>query len=465
MKLKFLNGAHLGCIKAIAASGNWFATGGTDEAIKLFDLVKNREVGSLFLHQDEITCLGFHNDDHLLSGDKTGKLCIWRAKDWQLVRELKGHNDGINSISVHPSGKLALTCSRDRTMRVWNLSNARAAYSQQLSYEAELVCWSMSGDFYAISSRHKVYVYDTKSGDLIYSYTQPKYDAIHSIAFVKEDEIASGGEDRKITVWNTKTGSIKATLEGFGNRVKGLAISPKQNYPATDYQNFLISISSDHTVKVWDLDKPKFPVVQTTVDARLTCIAIGTPHLHKAQTQTEEVNSPTVEEVKQPQAQPQSQPQAQPQSQPPKKKNKKKRNSDKVEKDPQTTQTQAQPQAQAQPQVQTQPQVQAQPQPQSQPPKKNKRKRNSDKGKKDPQTTQTQAQPEGQAQPQPQSQPPKKNKRKRNSDKGKKDPQTTQTQAQPQAQAQPQPQSQPQTQAPAPAQQQTKTKNKRQKKK
>lgn len=47
---------------------------------------------------------------------------------------------GINSVSIHPSGKLALSCSRDRTMRLWNLVNGRAAFDQKLSYGKHLAC-------------------------------------------------------------------------------------------------------------------------------------------------------------------------------------------------------------------------------------------------------------------------------------------------------------------------------------
>jgi protein MAK11 len=37
------------------------------------------------------------------------------------VHVLSGHKEAITSISIHPSGKLALSVSKDNTMKLWNL--------------------------------------------------------------------------------------------------------------------------------------------------------------------------------------------------------------------------------------------------------------------------------------------------------------------------------------------------------
>lgn len=34
---------------------------------------------------------------------------------------LSGHKEPITSVSIHPSGKLALSVSKDNTMKLWNL--------------------------------------------------------------------------------------------------------------------------------------------------------------------------------------------------------------------------------------------------------------------------------------------------------------------------------------------------------
>jgi protein MAK11 len=51
--------------------------------------------------------------------DKT--ISIWRVSDWQCIHILGGHKEPICDISIHPSGKLALSVSKDNTLKLWNL--------------------------------------------------------------------------------------------------------------------------------------------------------------------------------------------------------------------------------------------------------------------------------------------------------------------------------------------------------
>lgn len=56
----FIFPAHLACVKAVAASptGKWLATGSEDEFVKVWDLRRRKEVGSLSQHTGELAYLG-----------------------------------------------------------------------------------------------------------------------------------------------------------------------------------------------------------------------------------------------------------------------------------------------------------------------------------------------------------------------------------------------------------------------
>jgi protein MAK11 len=52
----FVFPAHISCVKAVATSpqgGKWLASGGTDEIIKVWDLRRKKELGSLQQHQGQ----------------------------------------------------------------------------------------------------------------------------------------------------------------------------------------------------------------------------------------------------------------------------------------------------------------------------------------------------------------------------------------------------------------------------
>jgi len=190
------------------------------------------------------------------------------------LKVLHGHKDGVNSLSVHPSGKIALSVSRDRTLRMWNLINARAAYDTTLNFEAETVVWSPNGSTYALSSFHQIRIYD-ESGTRLLTIENPPLQPFLALVYIAEDLLACGGEDRQVTVYHIPSGEKKVVLQGFSNRVKGLAAVPKitQNDRNIASTSYLISASSDSFIKVWDIDKDtENPILSTSIEGRITCV-------------------------------------------------------------------------------------------------------------------------------------------------------------------------------------------------
>ena len=50
---------------------------------------------------------------------------------------LRGHKGGVSDVAVHPSGALALTTGRDATLRTWDLTKGRQAFSAPLEAPGE----------------------------------------------------------------------------------------------------------------------------------------------------------------------------------------------------------------------------------------------------------------------------------------------------------------------------------------
>ena len=154
LKPIFIFPAHVSHIKTVAASpqgGKWLASGSGDEIIKVWDLRRRKEVGGLMQHEGycisatcaresegvflgSITDLTFPSRSHLISAAEDGTLCVFRARDWAVLRSLKGHKGRVNSVSVHPSGKVALSVGKDRTLYMWDLMRGRRAASMKLGF-------------------------------------------------------------------------------------------------------------------------------------------------------------------------------------------------------------------------------------------------------------------------------------------------------------------------------------------
>ena len=97
----------------------------------------NRDLGS-------ITHLLFPSRSHLLSASEDGTLCLFHARDWTVLRTMKGHKARINSVAVHPSGKVALSVGKDRTLRMWDLMRGKGVASTKLGKGGVSALFSVS---------------------------------------------------------------------------------------------------------------------------------------------------------------------------------------------------------------------------------------------------------------------------------------------------------------------------------
>ena len=79
-----------------------------------------------------ITELHFPSRSHLISASEDGTIAIFHARDWVVLRVLKGHKGRINSIGIHPSGKVALSVGVDKTLRMWDLMRGKGSASTKL---------------------------------------------------------------------------------------------------------------------------------------------------------------------------------------------------------------------------------------------------------------------------------------------------------------------------------------------
>eukprot|EP01034_Spumella_vulgaris_P029241 gene29241-36257_t len=90
---------------------------------------------------------------------KPGTLIIWRVYDWQCLHILGGHKESVTDFSIHPSGKLALSVSKDSTMKLWNLVQGRCAFTRRLRKPADKVTWHEAGLHYLLIVHNELQLY------------------------------------------------------------------------------------------------------------------------------------------------------------------------------------------------------------------------------------------------------------------------------------------------------------------
>ncbi|KAF9129313.1 p21-activated protein kinase-interacting protein 1-like protein [Mortierella sp. 14UC] len=294
----FIFSAHIGCIKSLAIGGQFLASGSTDEKIQLYDLKRRKELGALLQHQGTITALTFHNKTHMLSGSDDGKICVWRTKDWECLKIMKGHQASVHAIAIHPSGKIALSVSVDHSVRVWNLLLGKQASMTRLHGEGLKVVWNPSGTGYSIMFDQEVGIYDMATAKCIRTIKPAKKTRLNTMIYYKDDYLVVGYEDKMIRIYSTSTGELVKTLVGHGNRIKDLDLvtvpytpeeTSNQDFvgrPGTKMVDLLTSVSSEGKILVWNLEDVVVPAASAEeinfknhigehkTDMRVTCVSV-----------------------------------------------------------------------------------------------------------------------------------------------------------------------------------------------
>lgn len=273
-KEDFTHHAHTASICAVATSERFVATGSKDETIQLYDMKKRIEHGALLHHDGTISCLEFYGTSHLLSGGEDGLVCVWSTKKWECLKSIKAHKGHVTSLSVHPSGKLALTVGNDKTLRTWNLIDGRSAFIKNIKQNAHIVRWSPDGDKYVVVVEDKADVYTLETASLTGTITNPK--RISSIKFLTNSILAIAGDDE--TVRLADVDSLKWHCEFKAHEIRVKAVD---SFTWEDYC-VLVTASNDGFIKMWKLQlteatQPPVLLGQVNTTARITCLAVWKP--------------------------------------------------------------------------------------------------------------------------------------------------------------------------------------------
>ncbi|KAJ0059112.1 hypothetical protein NL108_007492 [Boleophthalmus pectinirostris] len=288
----FTHHTHIASISAIASSERFVVTGSKDETIQLYDLKKRVEHGALLHHNGTVTCLEFYGSSHLLSGAEDGLICVWTTKKWECLKSIKAHKGSVSSLSVHPSGKLALSVGTDKTLRTWNLVTGRSAFIKNIKQNAHIVRWSPEGDRYVVVINDKLDIYDTQTASVTGTISNPK--RISSINFINNSMLAVAGDDETVRLCDIEKQQWVCEFKAHETRVKAV-----DSFSWEDY-TVVVTASNDGFIKLWKLqlkEELESPTLlgEVNTSARLTCLAVWKPTSlkNKEETQDEATTSKT----------------------------------------------------------------------------------------------------------------------------------------------------------------------------
>ena len=103
------------------------AVGLSDNSIRILDL--NSLEPKYIIHAHKLSVFSLAYDpisNNLISGSRDAHLKCWSSIDqYKLQESVVAHMYAINAISISPANDLFLTCSMDKTIKVWDLQTFR----------------------------------------------------------------------------------------------------------------------------------------------------------------------------------------------------------------------------------------------------------------------------------------------------------------------------------------------------
>ena len=207
---------HTGHVLSIAVSsdGRRVATGGRDNAVRIWNSTTDTYVDAFTAHRDAVSGVAFREHTHtLFSASFDRSVMIWNVDEMSYVDTLYGHQSPINAVASGVKER-AVTVGVDSTMRVWKVVD-----ESQLVFRGKgsLDCVAMVDEQYFLSG-------DDRGTLSLWSTAKKK--AIARVEFAHGEESGVGGR------WITAVAMLRGT-------------------------DLVATGSSDGQVRFWKVDGPK----------------------------------------------------------------------------------------------------------------------------------------------------------------------------------------------------------------
>ncbi len=210
-------------------SGQWLASSGYHEVL-LWSLPDGELVTRISNVAERVGGLAFHPDGRRLavaSGTpgQLGEVKLFDRETGELLEDRLVSEDAIFAVAFSPEGDRLAACGADGTIAIFDVDDA-AADPRLIDDHADWVnsiAWSPNGKRLVSASRDKTAkVFDAETGELLVTFGDHDQNVTAAVFLSDNERVVSGGEDRKLRVWQIAEAEQQRDISGFRAEIGAL---------------------------------------------------------------------------------------------------------------------------------------------------------------------------------------------------------------------------------------------------
>ena len=235
-QIRFFRG-HLGSVDELAwrEHSSGFMTASRDGTLRIWEAQATSK-HTVSFHIDApgtyTTTFGPDGTDLYIAGFD-GHVRVVNAVTGEVTREWEAHpRSSCNTLAMSHNGKQLVTCSWDKTARLWDTGTGERLTTFTASdgiYDCDI---SRDGRFIALCVGKDIEIWNTPSSEKI-AVGHGHEQQIQEVTFSPDGQlVASAAQEKAVRLWETETAECVATLNAEAGPIGTVAFSPDGNVVA-----------------------------------------------------------------------------------------------------------------------------------------------------------------------------------------------------------------------------------------